>query len=109
MESLQETFILEQLKNDNSHNQIKKYNLDELSSYLNLLLNQEAPTGSDMKAIAYLFDNLFSIGLKKDLKEKGLSNLSKKIQNCIKKMEQLQVKSKEGFIYITDFFYPYVT
>ena len=70
MESLQETFILEQLKNDNSHNQLKKYNLDELSSYLNLLLNQESPTGSDMKAIAYLFDNLFSIGLKKDLKEK---------------------------------------
>jgi Txe/YoeB family toxin of Txe-Axe toxin-antitoxin module len=104
MESLQETFILEQLKNDNSHNQIKKYNLDELSSYLNLLLNKESPTGSDMKAIAYLFDNLFSIGLKKDLKEKGLSNLSKKIQNCVKKMEQLQVKSKEGFIYITDFF-----
>jgi hypothetical protein len=104
MESLQETFILEKLKNYNYHNPLRKYNLDELSSHLNILLNKESPTGSDMKAIVYLFNILFSIGLKKDLKEKGLCNLSKKIQNCVKKMEQLQVKSKEGFIYVTDFF-----
>ena len=104
MERLQETFILEKLKNYKSYNQLTKHNLDELSSYLRILLNQESPTGSDMKAIVYLFDNLFSIGLKKDLKEKGLCSLSKKIQNCVKKMEQIQVKSKEGFVYVTDFF-----
>jgi hypothetical protein len=104
MERLQETFILEKLQNYKSYNQLTKHNLDELSSYLRILLNQESPTGSDMKAIVYLFDNLFSIGLKKDLKEKGLCSLSKKIQNCVKKMEQIQVKSKEGFVYVTDFF-----
>jgi hypothetical protein len=104
MEILQETFILEKLQNYKSYNQLTKHNLDELSSYLRILLNQESPTGSDMKAIVYLFDNLFSIGLKKDLKEKGLCSLSKKIQNCVKKMEQIQVKSKEGFVYVTDFF-----
>ena len=40
MESLQETFILEKLKNYNYHNPLRKYNLDELSSHLNILLNK---------------------------------------------------------------------
>jgi hypothetical protein len=104
MESLQETFILETLDNYNVHNKLKICNLNELSSYLSMLLNQQPPTESDMKAVFYLFNTLFSIGLKKELKEKGLCKLSKKIQNCVKKMEQIQVKSKEGFVYITEFF-----
>ena len=104
MESVQETFILQTLDNYNVHNELKIYNLDELSYYLSMLLNKDSSTGFDMKAVFYLFNTLFSIGLKKEVKEKGLCKLSKKIQNCVKKMEQIQVKSKEGFIYITDFF-----
>jgi len=104
MESLQETFILERLDNYDFHNELKIYNLDEVSSYLSMILNQESSTESDMKAIFYLFNTLFSIGLNQEVKEKGLCKLSKKIQNCVKKMEKIQVKSKEGFIYITDFF-----
>ena len=108
MESLQETFILETLDNYNVHNELKIYNLDEVSSYLSMILNKESSTESDMKAIFYLFNTLFSIGLKEEVKEevkeKGLCKLSKKIQNCVKKMEKIDVKSKEGFIYITDFF-----
>ena len=65
MESVQETFILQTLDNYNVHNELKIYNLDELSYYLSMLLNKDSSTGFDMKAVFYLFNTLFSIGLKK--------------------------------------------
>jgi serine/threonine protein kinase len=108
MESLQETFILEKLNtlidNEKIDKGKKKFKSSKVCSYISMILNQAYPTGSDMKALFYLFDTLFISRTCKKVNEKGLYNLSKNINKCVKKMEHLPVKSKEGFIYITHFF-----
>ena len=110
MESVQETFILEKLNNYNTcellDNKTEIYNLNEISSNLSMILNKESVSGYDMKAVFYLFDVLFLSRSKTKIREKGLYNLSKTIKKCVKKMEQIEVKSKEGLIYITHFFSP---
>jgi hypothetical protein len=108
MESLQRTFILENLNFDSENEKLnkkqKKYNLTEISSRINMILNQAYPTGSDMRAVFYLIDTLFLSNSNKKVREKGLYSLTKNMKDCVKKMEHLPVKSKEGFIYITHFF-----
>jgi hypothetical protein len=108
MESLQRTFILENLNSDSENEKLnkkqKKYDLTEISSRINMILNQAYPTGSDMRAVFYLIDTLFLSNSNKKVREKGLYSLTKNMKDCVKKMEYLPVKSKEGFIYITHFF-----
>ena len=108
MESLQRTFILENLNSESENEKInkkqKKYNLTEISSRINTILSQAYPTGSDMQAVFYLIDTLFLSNSSKNIREKGLYSLTKNMKDCVKKMEHLPVKSKEGFIYITHFF-----
>jgi serine/threonine protein kinase len=107
MESFQQTFILENLNSISDSEKLEKkrsYNSKEISSRISLILNQAYPTGSDMKAVFYLIDSLFLAGSAKKVREKGLYSLTKNIRTCIKKMEHLPVKSKEGLIYITHFF-----
>ena len=110
MESVQETFILEKLNNYNTcellDNKTEIYNLNEISSNLSMILNKESVSGYDMKAVFYLFDVLFLSRSKTKIREKGLYNLSKTIQKWVQKMNQMIVKSKEGFIYSTHFFSP---
>lgn len=107
MESFQQTFILENLNAISDSEKLEKkrnYNSKEISSRISLILKQAYPTGSDMKAVFYLIDSLFLSGSDKKVREKGLYSLTKNIKTCIKKMEHLPVKSKEGLIYITHFF-----
>jgi hypothetical protein len=108
MESLQRTFILENLNSDSENEKLNKkqknYNSTQISSRISMILNQSYPTGSDMQAVFYLIDALFLSNSSKKIREKGLYNLTKNIKDCVKKMEHLPVKSKEGFIYITHFF-----
>jgi hypothetical protein len=109
MESLQENFIIEMLNEKNVFKIEDKHKnkLQEISAIsLSKILNQASPSGSDMNAVFCLFDNLFLDGSKSKVREKGLYNLSKTIQKWIKKMNQMLVKSKEGFIYSTHFFSP---
>ena len=107
MESLQETFILENLNSISENEKLNKkqniYNLKDVSSRISMVLNQSCPTGSDMRAVFYLIDTLFLTGSSKKNRDKGLYSLKKNITECIKKMEYLPVKSKEGLIYITHF------
>ena len=108
MERLQETFILEKLKisidNEKLDKRNQNYKRSEICSYINMLLNQSYPTGTDMKALFYLFDTLFISRSCKKGNENGLYKLSKNIKKYVKKIEHLPVKSKEGLIYITHFF-----
>ena len=108
MESLQQTFILEKLNSDSENEKLNKkqkiYNTSEISSRISMILSQAYPTGSDMRAVFYLIDTLFLSNSSKQIREKGLYSLTKNIKDCVKKMEHLPVKSKEGFIYITHFF-----
>jgi len=108
MESLQRTFILENLNSDSENEKLnkkqKKYNLTDISSRINMILSQAYPTGSDMQAVFYLIDTLFLSDSSKKVREKGLYSLTKNMKDYVKKMEHLPVKSKEGFIYITHFF-----
>lgn len=108
MESLQRTFILENLNSDSKNEKLntkqKNYNSIEISSRISMILSQAYPTGSDMRAVFYLIDTLFLSNSSKNIREKGLYSLTKNMKDCVKKMEHLQVKSKEGFIYITHFF-----
>lgn len=108
MESLQRTFILENLNSDSENEKLnkkqKKYNSTEISSRISMILSQSYPTGSDMRAVFYLIDALFLSDSSKKIREKGLYSLTKNMNDCVKKMEHLPVKSKEGFIYITHFF-----
>jgi hypothetical protein len=108
MESLQQTFILENLnsasENEKLNTKQKNYNSTEISSGISMILSQSYPTGSDMRAVFYLIDTLFLSNSSKKIREKGLYSLNKNMNDCVKKMEHLPVKSKEGFIYITHFF-----
>jgi hypothetical protein len=108
MESFQQTFILENLNSDSKNEKLnkkqKKYNLTEISLRINMILSQAYPTGSDMRAVFYLIDTLFLSNSTKKIREKGLYSLTKNMKDCVKNMEHLPVKSKEGFIYITHFF-----
>jgi hypothetical protein len=108
MESLQQTFILEKLNSDSENEKLNKkqkiYNTSEISSRISMILSQSYPTGSDMRAVFYLIDTLFLSNSSKKIREKGLYSLNKNMNDCVKKMEHLPVKSKEGFIYITHFF-----
>lgn len=108
MESLQQTFILENLNSDSENEKLNKkqkiYNPSEISSRISMILSQAYPTGSDMRAVFYLIDTLFLSNSSKKIREKGLYSLTKNMKDCVKKMEHLPVKSKEGFIYITHFF-----
>ena len=108
MESLQQTFILENLNSASENEKINKkqknYNSIEISSRISTILSQAYPTGSDMRAVFYLIDTLFLSNSSKKIREKGLYSLTKNMKDCVKKMEHLPVKSKEGFIYITHFF-----
>ena len=108
MEREQRQYISEQLDLDSKHEKLNKkekmYNIDEVSSRIGMILSQTCPpTGSDMKAVFYLIDTLFLSGSSKKNRDKGLYSLTKNINDCVKKMEHLQVKSKEGLIYITHF------
>ena len=109
MKSLQEKFILDQL-NKYDACEIRNKHIDKLNEIstksLSRILNQNFSSGSDMKAVFCLFDTLFLSESKSKTKEKGLYNLSSTIQKWIKQMDQLPVKSKEGFIYIAQFFSP---
>ena len=107
MESLQEKFILNQLINYNSSEMYSKH-IDKLGnisrSCISRIFNQKnIISGTDMKALIYLFDTLFLSECKINSREKGLYDLSKTIQKWIKKMIKISVNSKEGFIYITNF------
>lgn len=108
MESLQQTFILENLNSASENEKINKkqknYNSTEISSRISMILSQAYPTGSDMRAVFYLIDTLFLSNSSKKIREKGLYSLTKNMKDCVKKIEHLPVKSKEGFIYITHFF-----
>ena len=108
MESLQQAFILENLNSDSENEQLNKkqkiYNSSDVSSRISMILSQAYPTGSDMRAVFYLIDTLFLSKSSKKIREKGLYSLTKNMKDCVKKMEHLPVKSKEGFIYITHFF-----
>ena len=108
MESLQRTFILENLNSDSENEKLNKkqknYNSTQISSRISMILKQAYPTGSDMQAVFYLIDALFLSNSSKKIREKGLYSLTKNIKDCVKRMEHLPVKSKEGFIYITHFF-----
>lgn len=108
MESLQQTFILENLNSASENEKVNKkqkiYNSTEISSRISMILSQTYPTGSDMRAVFYLIDTLFLSNSSKKIREKGLYSLTKNMKDCVKKIEHLPVKSKEGFIYITHFF-----
>ena len=87
MESLQEKFILKQLNNYNS-NEIYYKNIDKLSdlstSCVSKIFNKKNISGTDMKAVFYLFDILFLSESKTKLRQKGLYDLSKTIKKWIK-------------------------
>lgn len=106
MEGFQDKFILEQL-NIYPICEIKEkyiYNLKEVfTSVVGKILNQNFVNGSDMRAVLCLFDTLFLSTINtKNIREKGLYNLTEHINKWIKRMKKIPVKSSEGFVYITD-------
>ena len=107
MERSQEKFILDQLNSYPACEIKEKYTdkLEEVSTpAVRNILNQKFVSGSDMKAVLCLFDTIFLSTSNKNVREKGLYNLSKHIHKWITKMKKLPVKSVEGFVYMTDIF-----
>lgn len=107
MERSQEKFILEQLNaypiceiSEKYTDKVKEVSIQVVRN----ILNKNFISGSDMKAVHYLFDTIFLSATKKNKREKGLYNLSKHIKQFVTKMEKLHVKSTEGFVYDTDIF-----
>jgi hypothetical protein len=98
----QEKYILDELNSFFVCKISNKYtnNIDEVSMIKNIL-NEKFINGIDMNTLLCLFDTLLLSSTKKKSKY-GLYYSSTKIKEWIKKMETINVKSSEGFIYIAN-------
>jgi serine/threonine protein kinase len=78
----------------------EKYSHEEISTPLvkNILSNRFT-NGPDMKAVLCLFDTLITAS---NDKEQGLYQLSTTVRRWVKTMKKIDVKSSEGFVYISD-------
>ena len=72
------------------------------TSCLSIILNQKFINPIDMKAVFCLFDTLFLQTSKR--KENGIYVLTKNIKDYIKNITLLAANTREGYIYLADFF-----
>lgn len=97
-------YIYNNLKNFSVCSLTNKYipnNIDQISTpIVKSILTNNFNNGPDMNAVLCLFDTLFLSTEKK--KERGLYHLSINVNKWVQKMEKIDVKSSESYVYISD-------